>query len=57
MSRARANFSPRGFIKVIASAGSGELLGAQAVAANAGDDIQSATIALRARMGVHDLAD
>ena len=47
----------RGFIKLVAEAGSGRLLGVQAVAPEAGELIQSAALALRARMTVHDLAD
>lgn len=55
--RALVNFDTRGFIKVVAEAGSGRLLGVQAVAAEAGELIQSAALALRARMSVSDLAD
>jgi mercuric reductase len=55
--RALANFDTRGFIKLVAEASSGRLLGVQAVAPEAGELIQSAALALRARMTVHDLAD
>ena len=55
--RALVNFDTRGFIKVVAEAGSGRLLGVQAVAAEAGELIQSAALALRARMTVADLAE
>lgn len=55
--RALANFDTRGFIKLVAEAGSGRLLGVQAVAPEAGELIQAAALALRARMTVHDLAD
>ena len=55
--RALVNFDTRGFIKVVAEAGSGRLLGVQAVAPQAGELIQTAAIALRARMTVDDLAD
>jgi mercuric reductase len=55
--RALANFDTRGFIKLVAEAGSGRLLGVQAVCPEAGELIQSAALALRARMTVHDLAD
>lgn len=55
--RALANFDTRGFIKVVAEAGSGRLLGVQAVAPEAGELIQTAAIAIRAGMTVHDLAD
>lgn len=55
--RALANFETHGFIKVVAETGSGRLLGVQAVAPQAGELIQTAAIALRARMTVDDLAD
>jgi mercuric reductase len=55
--RALANFDTRGFIKLVAEAGTGRLLGVQAVTPDAGELIQSAALALRARMTVHDLAD
>src|SRR5262249_2478582 len=64
--RALVNFDTRGFIKLVAEAGTGRLLGVQAVApqaggvlpaAEAGEIIQAAALAIRARMTVHDLAD
>lgn len=55
--RALANFDTHGFIKVVAETGTGRLLGVQAVAPQAGELIQTAAIALRARMTVDDLAD
>jgi mercuric reductase len=55
--RALANFDTRGFIKLVAEAGSGRLLGVQAVAAEAGELIQTATLAIRNRMTVQELAD
>ena len=55
--RALANFDTRGFIKIVAEAGSLRLLGVQAVAPEAGEIIQTAAIASRARMTVQDLAD
>ena len=55
--RALANFDTRGFIKLVAEAGTGRLLGVQAVADNAGELIQTAAIAIRMRMSVQDLAD
>jgi len=54
--RALANFDTRGFIKIVAEDGSGRLLGVQAVADQAGELIQTATLALRNRMTVDDLA-
>ena len=55
--RALANFDTRGFIKLVAEAESGRLLGTQAVADQAGELIQTAALAIRARMSVRDLAD
>ena len=55
--RALANFDTRGFIKLVIEEGSGRLIGVQAVAPEAGELIQSAAIAIRARMTVQDLAD
>ncbi len=55
--RALANFDTRGFIKLVAAARSLRLLGAQIVAPEAGEIIQTAAIAIRARMTVQDLAD
>ncbi|XOZ32606.1 mercury(II) reductase [Halomonadaceae bacterium KBTZ08] len=54
--RAQANFDDRGFIKMVAERDSGRLLGVQAVAENAGELIQTAVMALRARMTVEDIA-
>jgi mercuric reductase len=55
--RALANFDTRGFVKLVAEADSGRLVGAQILASEAGEVIQSAALALRARMTVHDMAD
>jgi len=55
--RALANFDTRGFVKLVAEPGSGRLLGAQVLAAEGGEVIQAAALALRAGMTVHDLAD
>ena len=55
--RALVNFDTRGFIKIVAEAGTGRLLGVQIVAPEAGEVIQAAALAIRARMTVHDLAD
>ncbi|KAI3590416.1 Mercuric ion reductase (plasmid) [Cupriavidus sp. U2] len=55
--RALVNFDTRGLIKLVAETGSGRLIGAQAVAPEAGELIQTAAIAIRARMTVQDLAD
>ena len=55
--RALVNFETRGFIKLVAEAGTGRLIGAQAVAPEAGELIQTAAIAIHARMTVSDLAN
>ncbi|SPC06672.1 Mercuric reductase (fragment) [Cupriavidus oxalaticus] len=55
--RALANFDTRGFIKLVAEAGSERLIGVQAVAPEAGELIQTAALAIRARMSVRELAD
>ncbi len=55
--RALANFDTRGFIKLVAEVGSGRLIGVQAVAPEAGELIQTAVLAIRNRMTVHELAD
>jgi mercuric reductase len=55
--RALANFETRGFIKLVAEKGSGRLLGAQILAPEAGEIVQTAALALRARMTVQDLAN
>jgi len=53
--RALANFDTRGFVKMVAEARTGRLLGVHAVAAEAGELIQAAALALRANMTVADL--
>ncbi|ESS14742.1 Mercuric reductase [Betaproteobacteria bacterium MOLA814] len=55
--RALANFDTRGFIKLVVDAGSGRLIGVQAVAPEAGELIQTAVLAIRNRMTVQELAD
>ena len=45
----------RGFVKLVAEAGSGRLLGAHIVAPEAGEVIQTAVLAMRAGLSVHDL--
>lgn len=54
--RALVNFDTRGFIKLVAEVGSRRLLGVQAVGAEVGELIQTAALAIRARMTVNDLA-
>jgi len=53
--RALANFDTRGFIKLVAEKNSGRLLGAQILAAEAGEIIQIAVLAIRHGMTVQDL--
>jgi len=55
--RALANFDTRGFIKLVAEQDSGRLLGAQVLAAEGGEIIQTAALAIRNRMTIQDLAD
>ncbi|MCI0434874.1 MAG: mercury(II) reductase, partial [Gemmatimonadetes bacterium] len=55
--RALVNFDTRGFIKVVAESGTGRLIGVQAVAPEAGELIQTAVLAIRARMTVEELAN
>jgi mercuric reductase len=54
--RALVNFDTAGFVKIVAEAGTGKILGVQAVCAEAGEIIQSAALAIRAGMTVQDLA-
>lgn len=54
--RALVNFDTRGFIKLVAEPETGRLLGAQAVASQAGELIQTAAMAIRARMTIDDLS-
>ena len=54
--RALVNFNTHGFIKLVAEKKTGRLLGVQAVAAEAGEIIQTAALAIRARMTVSELA-
>ncbi|WP_455565489.1 hypothetical protein [Modicisalibacter luteus] len=55
--RALVNFETGGFIKIVAERESGRLLGVQAVTGEAGELIQTAVMALRARMTVQEIAD
>ncbi|MCT6557350.1 FAD-dependent oxidoreductase, partial [Staphylococcus aureus] len=55
--RALANFDTRGFIKLVIEEGSRRLIGVQAVTPEAGELIQAAALAIRARMTVEELAD
>ncbi len=55
--RAQANFDERGFIKLVAEKDTGRLLGCQIVAANGGEIIQIAALALRAGMTVSELGE
>lgn len=55
--RALVNFATTGGITLVAERTTGRLLGAQVVAAGAGDIIQIAAMAIRARLTVAELAD
>ncbi len=55
--RALVNFDSRGFIKLVAEAGNGRLIGVQVVAPEAGEIIQTAALAIRAGMTVQELGD
>ena len=55
--RALVNFDTLGFIKIVAERRSGQLLGVQCVAGEAGELIQTAAMALRAKMTVDEVAD
>ncbi|MBB3332725.1 mercuric reductase [Halomonas campaniensis] len=55
--RALVNFDTLGFIKMVAQRDTGRLLGVQAVAGEAGELIQAAVLALRARMTVEEIGD
>ncbi|MFQ5660894.1 MAG: mercury(II) reductase [Gammaproteobacteria bacterium] len=57
VSRALANFDTRGFIKLVMEKHSGRLLGAQILAAEAGEMIQSAALALSNRMTINEVAN
>ncbi|MFV2033078.1 MAG: FAD-dependent oxidoreductase, partial [Gammaproteobacteria bacterium] len=54
--RALANFDTDGFVKLVIDAGSGRLIGAQILASNAGEMIQTAVLAIHNRMTVDQLA-
>lgn len=55
--RALADNDTRGFIKLVAEKDSGRLLGCQVLAAQGGEIIQTALLAIRQRMTTPDLAD
>jgi len=55
--RALANMDTRGFIKLVAEKESGRIVGCQVLATEGGEIIQTATLAIRNRMTVNDLAD
>ena len=55
--RALANFETDGFIKLVVEKNNGRLIGAQILAHEAGEIIQSVALAIRNRMTVTELAD
>ncbi len=54
--RALVNFETRGFIKLVAEKPSGRLLGAQILAEEGSEIIQTAVLAIKSGLTVHDLA-
>ncbi|WP_020563101.1 mercury(II) reductase [Methylosarcina fibrata] len=54
--RALANFETQGFIKLVIEEGSRRLIGAQILAPEAGEMIQTAVLAIHNRMTIEDLA-
>lgn len=54
--RALANFDTRGFIKLVSDKKTKHILGAQIVAPEAGDVIQTAALAIRSKMTTNELA-
>ncbi len=54
--RAHVNFDTHGFIKMVVEADTGRLLGVQAVAAEAGELIQAAALAIHHGMTIADLS-
>lgn len=55
--RALVNFETRGFVKLVAGAGSRRLLGAQILAEGAGEIVQVAALAIRSGLSVDELAE
>ncbi|OWP20512.1 mercuric reductase, partial [Microbacterium sp. AISO3] len=55
--RALANFDTTGFVKLVADKKTGRLVGAQILAAEAGEMIQTAALAIRNGMTVQELGD
>ncbi len=55
--RALANFDTHGFVKLVIDVENDRLIGAQILAAEAGEMIQTAALAIRNRMTVQELAD
>jgi len=55
--RSLANFETKGFIKLVINADNDELIGAQILAAEGGEIIQAAALALRSKMTIQELAD
>ncbi|BCX81461.1 mercuric reductase [Methylomarinovum caldicuralii] len=55
--RALANFDTTGFVKLVREKSSGRLLGAQILAHEGGEVVQSAALAIRNQMTVEQLAD
>ena len=54
--RSLANFETRGFIKLVMEVGNGRLIGAQILAPEAGEMIQTVVLAIHNKMTIEDLA-
>tara|TARA_R110002072_G_scaffold1598_3_gene13571 strand:+ start:28027 stop:29691 length:1665 start_codon:yes stop_codon:yes gene_type:complete len=57
VARSLANFETQGFIKLVISTDNDQLIGAQILAAEAGEMIQTAAIAIRNKMTIQEIAD
>lgn len=57
VARAQAARDTRGFIKLVADEGTNRMLGAHIIGAEAGEVIQTATVAIKFRLKVNDLTD
>lgn len=57
LARAQVNYEKDGVVTLVAEATTGQLLGVQMVASNAGDVIYAATLAVRSRLTIEDLVE
>ena len=56
MTRALANFETQGFVKLVVNSDNQQIIGAQILAANGGEMIQTAVLAIANKMTVESLA-